>query len=207
MTLTSLMRKRQRKNRSGFTLIEVLVVLAIIGFMVVIAAQKLRSPNQDMKKIVRDLAALSRSLHNRAKLQNVTFRLALEINAKEPDKIWAEVSNSKVLFETKKEEKGLFDDEDDEKKSLFSIDKRAVRGGKQEVPNGFEITSVEYARSDEVIDSGMAYVHFLPEGLVEETAIHLSAGAKLKWTIAIHPITGKVDIYTSDISIKEIRAQ
>ena len=75
------------------------------------------------------------------------------------------------------------------------------------MPNGFEITKVEYARGEEVIDSGMAYVHFLPEGLVEETAIHLSADDKLKWTIAIHPVTGRVDIYTSEISLKEIKAQ
>ncbi len=176
--------------------------------MVVIAAQKLRSPNQDMKKVVRDFAALSRSLHNRAKLQNVTFRLAMELNEKDPDVIWVEMSNSKVLFETKKKEKGLFDDDEAEaKKSPFSIDKRAVRGGKQEMPKAFEITKVEYTRNEEVIESGMAYVHFLPEGLVEETAIHLSAGDKLKWTIVIHPVTGRVDIYTSDISLKEIRAQ
>lgn len=206
LTLTSLMRKTHLKSKSGFTLIEILVVLTIIGFMVVIAAQKLRSPNQDMKKVIRDIATQSRSLHNRAKLQNLTFRLALELNPKEPDQMWTEVSNSKVLFETKKIEKGLFDDEE-EKKSPFSREKGATRAGKQEMPRGFDITSVEYARSGEKIENGMAYIHFLPEGLVEETAIHLSAGEKLKWTIAIHPVTGRVDIYTSDISLEEIRAQ
>ncbi len=199
------MKSRNSRNDKAFTLIEILVVLAIMGFMMVLAGKGLRNPNADLRQVVREVAALTNSLHNKAKLQNLTYRLAIEMNEKEPDKIWVESSTTKVLFAIKKEEKRQFEEE--KPKSPFTHDKRAYRKGIFEMPKGLEIDRVEYLRTDDAaINGGVAYIHFMPEGLVEEAAIHLKSG-QLNWTISVHPVTGRVDTFTSDISLKEIREQ
>ncbi len=199
------------KNLSGFTLMEIMVVFIIIGFLMAFGAKKLRSPNVDLKKAVRDLAGVSRELHTRAKITGVTFRLALEMNEKKLHRIWVESSTSKILFpseaELKEKARGRDKDKDGkEKKNPFTIDKRSFSNGQKELPAFLKIKKVEYANRDEVVTEGIAYIHFLPEGLVEEAAIHLATvDDQIKWTIAIEPITGKVDVFTNEIALKDIR--
>ncbi len=199
------------KNSFGFTLLEILLVMGIIAVILVMGVRKLQSPNTKLKSAVKHIATISRELHVRSKLSGTTFRLVFEMNGKKPDRMWVEASTQKVTFPSEKELKEKKDrrvDPDKEPKSPFAIDKRVSGGGITELPSALKIRRIEYAQLENPISGGLAYVHYLPEGVVEEAAIHVATeNDGLKWTIAIHPLTGRVDMVNGDISLKEFREQ
>ena len=58
------------------------------------------------------------------------------------------------------------------------------------------------------ITTGKAFIHYMPQGLVEESAIHLKSDSGGKWTIAIHPLTGKAELISGDsMSLKDMSKQ
>lgn len=185
--------------------------MGLISFIIMMGVRKLENPNATIRQAVKKIATTSRELHIRSKLSGITFRLVIEMNGKKPDKMWVEASTQKVTFPTEKELKEKSTsrlDEDKQPKSPFSIDKRVSGGGPRELPSNVKIKRVEYAQREEPISGGLAYVHYLPEGIVEEAAIHIATeDGSLKWTVAIHPLTGRVDLLDGDISLKEIREQ
>ncbi len=199
------------KYSAGFTLLEILLVMGFIGIIISMGATKLQNPNTALKQSVKQIATISRELHVRAKLSGVTYRLAFEMNGKKPDRMWVEASTQKVTFPSEKELKDRDSrrrDPDKEPKSPFTIDKRVGSGGVKELPAKLKIRRIEYAQQEEPISSGMAYVHYLPEGIVEEAAIHIATeDESLKWTVGIHPLTGRIDLLPGDVSLKEIREQ
>ena len=77
----------------------------------------------------------------------------------------------------------------------------------QELPPGMIFQRVELASQKEPVTDGIVYIYFLPEGFVNESAIHLHFGEKQHWTIAIHPLTGRADIFHEDVSLDELRQQ
>lgn len=210
MALIKTSRTRNSNNSLGFTLIEILVVMIIIAFIVTLGARKLQSPNTTIKKAVRQIATVTRELHVRSKLSGITFRLALEMNGKKPDKIWVEASTKKITLPTEKDLKEQQNARRSDKKeeSPFALDKRIGTGGIRELPSAIKIKRVEYASENRTLTEGTAYIHFLPEGIVEEAVVHLATeDDSMKWTLAVHPITGKVDLLAGDIPLKEIRDQ
>jgi general secretion pathway protein H len=205
-------KNRNQRNNRGFTLLEILLVMGLIAFVITMGVRKLQNPNTALKQAVKQIATISRELHVRSKLSGVTFRLAFEMNAKKPDRLWVEASTQKITFPSEKELKekasGRIKDPDKEPKSPFSIDKRVGSGGIRELPPNLKIKRIEYAQQENPVSGGMGYVHFLPEGIIEEAAIHIATeDDKLKWTIAIHPLTGRVDLLNGDMNLKEMREQ
>ncbi|NJM10260.1 MAG: prepilin-type N-terminal cleavage/methylation domain-containing protein [Bdellovibrionaceae bacterium] len=95
---------------AGFTLIELMVVTAIIGGMIVLAMPYMSNRNAATKSFLRKMTVLSRELHIKAKLQGVVYRLVIEMppvldNARPPaQKFWVEKSNNPVVLSEKEEE-------------------------------------------------------------------------------------------------------
>ncbi len=195
--------------RAGFTLIEIMVVLAIIGTVLVTVAPRLVDKKSDMKQAVRQLAGLTREIHNAARLYNATFRLVIRMQEGKVHSYEVESAPGNVTLLSEEQEEDLEDasseaKEKEVKRRGFSADARVLKAAK-ELPKGFYFGIVEYGNRKEAIGSGVAYIHFFPQGLTDEAVIQLTDKKKLNWTIALHPITGHANIYEKKISIQELR--
>lgn len=215
-------RKTNWLSAKGVTLLEVILAVVIIAVLVVVAAPRLGGRNQQIKSYVRKIAVLSRDIRNQAKLQNSTYRLVIDIggnpdaepgqnpfesSSKKTYSYWVEKAPGTVMNSGDDDaEKESTKDSSEEKKETFAIDERFSK--KPEVlPGGIQFDLVEVASRKEPITSGRAYIYYLPQGYVEESIIQLSYGDKLKWTIAIRPLTGKTDVYTEHLSLKDVRPE
>ena len=60
---------------------------------------------------------------------------------------------------------------------------------------------------DAISKDGKAYIHFFPQGIIEEAAIHISNGKKGEagWTITYNSLTGKGHIIDKYIPLKNLR--
>ncbi len=195
--------------RAGFTLIEIMVVLAIIGAVMVTVAPRLVDKKSEMKQAVRQLAGLTREIHNAARLYNATFRLVLRLQEGKVHSYSVESASGNVTLLSEEQQEDLEDASSDaqqkeQKRNGFSDDARVLKEARQ-LPKGLFFGPVEYGNRKEAIASGVAYIHFFPQGLTDEAVIHLTDKKKLNWTIALHPITGHANIYEKNISIKELR--
>jgi general secretion pathway protein H len=189
-----------------------MIVLAIVAATVAVAVPRIASRNNKNKSVLRDFSTLSRQLHMKSKLNGFTYRLVLDLKAgassKETQGFWVEKSESGSLVKPGEEKFKEEKDRDGKviKASDFAIDTSLTKEP-EILPSGMRFESVELSRLPEPITTGKAYIHFLPQGLVEESAIHLKTDAGQKWTIAIHPLTGKAEIITDSMSLQDIKSQ
>jgi prepilin-type N-terminal cleavage/methylation domain-containing protein len=196
----------------GFTLLEIVLTVAIIATVLVFAFPKFSGGQTELRAAVRRIGVVSREAKRMSKLYNSTYRLVLDVAPSEGEKtedfqsqFWVEKAPGSILTREEKDQKEN-DEDDPGKEPLFSLDKRIMK--KPEVlPSGLEFKKVEFANQKDPVIKGKAYVYYLPEGLVTEAAIHLHFGDLLKWTLAIHPLTGRVDIFDKEISLEDLRRQ
>ncbi len=196
-------------SRSGFTLIEIMIVLVIIGAVLALAVPKLSNSKNKIKEEVKHIAVVVKEVHNAARLENKTYRIVLSMDEKKPHSYWIESAAGNVTLLNEDQKKKLKDA--DAKRSLIeknngfelstSILKDAVK-----LPKQLFIDKVEFADKRE-ITAGTAAVHFFAQGLVQEVAIHLSDRKTLVWTIYISPLTAHTVVYEKNISLKEIETR
>ena len=186
-----------------------------------------------MKAAVRRLTVLSRQLHHLAKLNNATYRLVIdfgddseqrELGENEvPQRYWVEKSTKLVRLTQNMEKKIELDRERDAKLKKMTPEER--KKAQQEPPDGFDVDAsifkkkqslpgslrfrdIEFAGLKTNQDRGKAYIHYLPEGYAQESALHLFIpDTKITWTLVVHPMTGKMDISTEDLKLESIRDQ
>ena len=202
-----------RKNSKGFSLIEILIVLAIVGLTVALLSQRIgKNEGREMRRDVRIFAAQIRDLRNKARMRNATFRLVINMpeDTKEKQSYWVESSSRNALItydqdELKKRRENLREEDKDKDPSGFETDKELSKGGPQPLSNGLIFKSVEIAAQKKEYTAGRVYIHFFPEGRVEEAVVHISDGDKLNWSLAIHPLTGRVDLINKEKKLKDFQ--
>jgi len=200
----------------GFTLIEVMIVLVIVTGVISMSMPYMTSRNSQTKAFLRELTVLSRDLHTKAKLQGVVYRLVIDMGESDaynpqPQSFWVEKSVGKAVIKESEEEKTLAheQDRDDRKKPDprgFQVDTSVIKQ-KREPPKGLRFERIELSRSKSPLTKGKAFIHYLPEGLVDETAIQIKGDRGQNWTISIHPLTGKAELLSREVSLKEIKSQ
>lgn len=212
--------KKRRGSASGFTLLEVMIAVGIIAAVITLIVPRIDNRNNQIKAAVRKFIALSRDLHSRAKLENATYRLVLDMKAGETalnHEFWVEKSTKKILLnkealaDINKEKRGLEQEKEEEEK------KKQSRDGFEMYPKitpkpvvlieGLKISDVELFSLEQPVTTGKAYIYFHPEGFATEAAIHLKMGEDLKWTVAIHPLTGRAEIMAEYMTLKKIKEQ
>lgn len=196
-------------------MIEVMVVLVIMAAIVTMVIPKISNRNNQMKAAVRHISVLTREARNHAQLFGSTHRIVINMDQgiKSPKhSYWVEKSSKQALLPS--DRKSILELEnkpkdrlsDDEKAQLepFEPADRLMRNPR-ELPSDLKFRSVELAGLDQTITQGRAYIYFFPSGLVEESIIQLSSGDQLQWSVLVHPLTGKSDIVTRQVSLKEIQ--
>jgi len=220
---------RRRRAHSGFTLIEILVVLAIVGILAGLSIRGLRSlARSDLRASVSHLSGAIRYLFDRASTTGQYHRLVIDI---ETGRYWAEVSDDMFYLprdpETESSAKKLaaLESELDQKQArqkemaqaagdvdmskVMPMDfrpKKARFGAFKETNlkpvtlKNTEVMDVFTPRVADPVTKGRAYIYFFPLGQTEPAVIHLSDPTQQTiYSLVVHPITGRVRIYNSYI--------
>lgn len=203
-----------RKNQKGFSLIEILIVLGLISGIVAIMASKIgKSSDRELRRDIRYFAASLKDLRNKARMRNRTYRLVINLpeNQKEKQVYWIESTSKQFLVTYEPEELEKLEDarKEAEKEgqadpSGFTVDAELSGSEPKKLPDGLYFGAVEIAAQQKEFTAGRIFIHFFPEGRVEEAAIHLTNRDKLHWTLAIHPLTGRVDMINQNKKLKDL---
>lgn len=154
-------------NKSGYTLIELVAVMVLIGLFFTISVPKLREVffSSNLKTSVRRLAGTIEQLRAEAVRDHKEMRLNLDIDA---DTYW--ITDS-----------GMSDEE--------------IEGvTRKEFQSGVDLMDVAYPAVADKIMTGSTAIRFFPKGYVEEARIHLDDGSDTAYTLFLRPFLPKVKI-------------
>ena len=103
------MRASLRENsKRGLTLIEVVVVLALVGVLLLAAVPSMRAvTGVDLKSASRELAASLRYVYDEASVRNVVMRVAYDLDNRT---WWVEAADSDVRIFASRKEREAFDE-------------------------------------------------------------------------------------------------
>ncbi|MCC2678122.1 MAG: hypothetical protein K0R29_698 [Pseudobdellovibrio sp.] len=182
--------------------------MAIIGAILAVAVPRLFDKKQETRRVFRDFIVAGKDLKSRAKLDGSTYRLAFDLNEKNPS-WWVEKSTKKVLLdkakieELKEQQKNNEKPEEGAPPPDFSID-TSIFKTKQQLPDGYKFKQVESGTADVLYTEGLAYIHFFPQGLIETSALQIEDPKKNVWTLIYNPLTGHLDIIPEAKLLKDL---
>jgi general secretion pathway protein H len=194
-------------SAKGFTLIEILIVMAIIAAALALGGGKLMDKTGNYRSHVRNIATLVRSIRNNARLFNSTCRLELTLDDEKGHSYDVECASGNTLLLTEEQEveqERLSSLQREKKKSRFSREPRVLKKI-ADLPKGLFFGPIEFADRSKPVVAGHASIYFFPQGLVQEAAIHLTDRKNLNWTIALNPLTGRTDVLERNVSLKDLR--
>ncbi len=202
LTLISPLKLFNLKSPKGFTLVEILIVLAIFAGIAAMGIPALFKKSDNIKKVARQLTSLTKEVRNRAKLKNSTYRIVFDMTA-EPHRYWVEfMQGSKPipanLYESKKDNEA-----EGSRARSFQKDTSLMKK-ERELPNGLTFASIETINTKTPISEGLAYVHYFPEGFVEAAVIQVTNKNNLTWSFVISPLTGQCEIIEEAKSLKDL---
>lgn len=197
-------------------MIEIIVVMVIIATIVVSFSSRMGRSNRQLRKDVRYFAGTIRDVRIKARLKNLTYRLVITMpqGKDKQQSFWVEASSKATLLrydddsmeamQTTPEEG---DKDEDAPPPAFSKMGEFTKDGER-LPEGLFFKSVELPNYNKEFTSGRIYIHFFPEGRVEESIIHITTRGEgkdeLQWSLAIHPLTGRVDTLGGYKTVKDL---
>lgn len=194
-------------NNKGMTLIEVMIVLAIIAALVAFGAPKLFNKKDDSKSFFRKINSISKQVRDRARLYQVTYRIAFRLDEKEQS-LWVEKAGGieKIdpieIYESAKKNQANSENEEDRPKSAFQQDTDLVKKPIP-LPSHLQISQIEISGFEKVITNGVAYIHFTPEGFVESAIVQFVNKNNFTWSLVFNPLTGQTDLVEKQMSLKD----
>jgi general secretion pathway protein H len=203
------------RNDLGFSMIEIIVVIMIIGGILAVAIPRFNFKQTNTKSVIRDLTIAVREIRNRAKLSSTSYRLVVQLSPKEgsagEQKYWVEKSSKSTLIdkaqlaEEREEGKNTFRKNEDEKPPPKAFNRDEVLGKKDRtLPDGYKFKLVESGSQEFTYIEGLAYIHFFPQGFIEPSLIQIEDPKKNIWTLVFNPITGQADVIDEAKTLKDI---
>lgn len=192
----------------GFTLIELIVVIAIIAVIGAFAIPSISSYfRMSVRTVSREMASVVKEAYNSTMITGRVHRLAYDLEAQS---FWVESGPPGFLLDT---EESLEKEErrkrwaklnsGEKPKSKFSMD-RSITRSKITLPRGVAFEDIYTEREEDPVTEGMAYTHFFPHGVTEQTIIHLIDSNQHKTSLVISALTGKTRVMEEYVSAKEI---
>ncbi len=194
-------------KKSGFTLIEIMVVLGILAAVLAIGLPRMNFKQGNLKSTLRHLSVLTRQMRQNARIRQVNYRLVFDL-ALPPatQSYWIEVSPAQTGRSRPKEEKNETDKSNKPSggsEPAYSIDTQMLKKPK-ELPNTIQITDVLTQFEQK---TNLKYVYFWNNGLVDPAIIYLKSSNKAEWSLVISPLTGHSEIYERIVKLDEITTQ
>jgi general secretion pathway protein H len=198
-------------NPRGLTLMEIMIVLVIMAAVAALGVPRMLGTGTQLRTTMRQLSVISRRLHHMARMNKKTYRLVIQLGDGQEQTFWVESSERNVALlsdeQIKEEDEKLRNlDEEERPKSNFTLDTTVLKKP-QTLPNKMYFEDVELSTRNSVISSGRAYIHYLPQGFVEEAAIHITDKKEIHWSLIVHPLTGQGDVVSKYLSVKDLRAK
>lgn len=188
-------------NSKGFTLIEIMIVLAIIAVAFVVAAPRLFKSEGNIKAVARHFLVMGKEVRNRARLTSSTMRIALDLDPVNP-KYWVEKSSGVKLLDPDEKQEAPKSDDDKKKPPEWSID-TVLTKDKKPLPRGLYFGPIESLHMKAPQSEGTAYIYFFPEGMMEAASIQITNRKNLTWSLIYNPLTGQADIIEEARGLKD----
>lgn len=171
-------RRPASRAQAGFTLLELVLVLLVIGVMVAVAYPRFRNlGGGDVKLEARTLIGRIQGLYNEATFTRREHRLVFDLEA---ERYWGEVKAGADAF--------------------APVD--ATLMGPVDLPVGIDLKDVITERAGKRAE-GRAYCHFYPLGRADFTTVHLEAKDGEALTLRVNPLTGKVEVQSGYVETIE----
>lgn len=190
------------RYHQGFTLIELMIVIALIALIAVLALPSISSYFQvSLSTASRQIATTIKEAYNASMVTGKVYRLVYDLKTAE---YWVESGPSTVLLDTaeskrRDEDRKKFAKTSEPAPSAFALDTTITRK-KQPLPRGVAYEDIITQQSPDPITDGMAYTHFFPQGITEQTLIHLRDTSDHFSSLVISPLVGHTDLYGRHIS-------
>ena len=188
-------RRRERESARGFTLLEVMIVIAILVLVSGVALTSLDSlTGTQLRTQTNRLAAAIRHAYNRSVADGLYMRLVINI---ESDRYFVEGSYTPTFIPAEQRKEGEANDrnkyavdDDETPRAPANHFVRVIEEVAME--KGIGIDGVITAGQEDEFRSGVAHIYFFPNGFVEPAMIYTTDGDKDFYTLIINPMTGHV---------------
>jgi len=192
-------RNRKRPSKKGFTLIEILLVLAIIAMVTSIGIPAVgRLTYQRVAGTTRRFVGVLRSVRNDAILLNRIYRLAINF---EDQTWWVEKQNQLELLGSSTQA-GAIPDPKKPAPSISGFVPAEKYGQKpRELPGGVVFDGILTER-DGLLRTGMAYVHFFPSGYAEQSLVYLNKQGMESggYSLYVRPANGSIQVFNRRVT-------
>ena len=198
----------QRNHPPGFTLVEVLVVMALIALVSILALPGIGNIFRiSLNSTTRELAGVVKEAYNAAAMTGKVYRLVYDLKEKQ---YWVESGPPTTLLDSseskeREETRRRLIKKEKPPETNFNLD-RTITRKKMSLPRGVEFEDILTEQSPDPIKEGVAYTHFFPHGLAEQTMIHLTDSSKNQITLVITPVTGRTRLLLRYAKKDEINA-
>ena len=228
------MTPRRRRSLEGMTLIEIIIVTAIIALAVSGVSFSVGALTRtNLKSGAGKLGAAVRYSYNRAVTHGTTVRIHFGIPGSTFSVEEAHGGVTLSRAKDKKEKKNL----DDEGKAVDAVDPWAAAQARINQPDkptvgaspfsplstedgevlkryqnvslgrGVQVIKLIVPHEPEPVTQGEGSVHFFAGGLTERAVIQLGDGRGGVYSVAVHPLTGRVKVYPEAYEPKEIQQE
>lgn len=187
----------------GFSLIEILIVLALLAGLVAVASSQISFRKENLQSALRSMATLSREVKHQSKSRQTLFRIRFDLEST-PQRYWIETSNQ----DSPKIETDEDSSDENEAQSSFQKDTTLLKKEKL-LPENVIINSITTLSQDKSPNTSQeekeAYIYYWPNGLNDSAVILVStkSSADSLWSLVINPLTGRGELFKKEIKLEE----